>query len=93
MADNLPEIFEHSCVVTDFIDGLHHVYLDRNGNARLVFYREQRDDDGDNRIRRIVTARMIMPHAAMIEAAGLMVTAAKETACKPEIASRLRELN
>lgn len=93
MADGLPEIVEMTCIATDFIDGLHHVYLDRNGNARLVFYREQRDDDGDGKIRRVVTARMIIPHAAMIEAAGMMVTAAKETACKPENASRLRELN
>ena len=29
----------------------------------------------------------------MIEAAGLRVTAAEETACQPENTSRLRELN
>ena len=93
MSDALPEIYEHTCVATDFIDGLHHVYLDRNGNARLLFYREERDHDCGGKIRRVVTARMIMPYSAMIEAAGLMVTAARETACEPENASRLRELN
>ena len=75
MADGLPEIGQDTAVATDVIDGLHHVYLDRNGNARLVFYREQRDDDGDGRIRRIVQAGIMMPYAATIEAASLMVGA------------------
>ena len=93
MADKLPEITEHTVVATDFIDGLHDVYVDRNGNARLVFYFEDRDTY-DGKIKRVVQAKMVMPYGAMIEAASLMVAAVKAAPERdPERRRRLAELN
>ncbi len=94
MSDKLPDLFEPTITQTDFIDGLVGVEVDRHGLARLVWFREQRCVE-TGRLERHVQARMVLHYAAMIEAAGLMLAAAKTPAPEPDVdhASRRRELN
>lgn len=62
--DDSAQVLDLFQVSTEFHDGLASATIDRNGNARLVFYVEQGDDESGRRSK-IVNARMIIPQNAL----------------------------
>ena len=67
-------IIDVLAVAQTFSNGLASAVVDRNGNARLVLYIEQADEETGER-NRLVSARLILPQNALPAMARMILSA------------------